>query len=287
MARQLPQREPFRESDLRKLDNIYKAAARKVLATFEGQTDFEQWRRTQILNEINAVLAQTNKDTATWLNSVLPDVYKRGTEDAIKQIKYLGAIPRNATIFSAIDKRSVEVLISETQQAFATSLTTVGKTAGQLLSQAVKDQIKLELATGRITGATRKQVSQAIIAQLKASGITGLVDKRGAQWTLERYSRMLALTKMMEARNTGMTNKALANGVDLVEITGGQSKHKACAKWEGKIVSLTGNTPGYPTLAEAQAEGIFHPGCQHHYNIVRLSLSSKTKAWDETLEQYS
>ena len=282
-----PQRQPFREKDLRTIDAIYKRAARNVLATFENQTDFEQWRRTQILNEINTVLAKTNKDTTAWLNEVLPDVYKRGSEDAIKQIKYLGAVPRNAAVFSAIDKRSVEVLISETQQAFATSLTTVGRTAGQALSQAVKDQIKIELATGRITGAARKQVSKAIVAQIKASGITGLIDKRGAQWTLERYSRMLALTKMMEARNTGMTNKALANGVDLVEITGGQSTHKVCAKWEGKIVSLTGNTPGYPTLADAQGEGLFHPGCQHHYNIVRLSLSSKTKAWDETLQQYS
>lgn len=286
MAKKLPQRQPYRESDLRKLESIYKHAARDVLATFEAQTDFEQWRRTQILNEINGILQRTNVATNAWLEEVLPAIYQRGTGDAIKQLKYLGALPRDATVFSTIDRRAVEVLISETQEAFATSLTTVGKTAGQLLSQAVKDQIKIELATGRITGATRKQVSSRIIAQIKAGGVTGLIDKRGATWTLERYSRMLALTKAMEARNTGMANKALANGVDLVEVTGGQSTHSVCAKYEGKIISLTGNTPGYPTLADAEAEGLFHPGCQHHYNIVRLSLASKTKAWDENLQRY-
>src|SRR5690606_18083284 len=32
-----------------------------------------------------------------------------------------------------------------------------------------------------------------------------------------------------------------------------------CRPWEGKVLSLTGRTPGYSTVAEARAAGLFHP----------------------------
>lgn len=36
-----------------------------------------------------------------------------------------------------------------------------------------------------------------------------------------------------------------------------------CAPWNGKVLSLTGQTPGYPTLEEAEGAGLFHPNCRH------------------------
>lgn len=282
----IPQREPFRESDLRKLESIYKRAGRNIMATFDAQTDFEQFRRAGIMRQIEQILADAGVETGQWLDEVLPDTYQRGTGDVLKQLAVINAPMREATAFNAIDRRAVEVLVSETQDAFATALTTVGRTAGQLLSQAVKDQITLEIAEGALTGAGRRAISDRVKASLKAGGVTGLVDKRGAKWELDRYAAMLARTKLMEARNTGVANKMLQNGYDLVEITGGNSTHSACAKWEYKIVSLTGKTPGYPTLADAKADGIFHPNCQHHYNIVHSNLAAMTKAYNPNTGLY-
>lgn len=37
--------------------------------------------------------------------------------------------------------------------------------------------------------------------------------------------------------------------------------------WGGKVLSLTGETPGYPTMAEAKAAGLFHPNCRHTYSL--------------------
>ena len=36
-----------------------------------------------------------------------------------------------------------------------------------------------------------------------------------------------------------------------------------CAPRNGKVLSLTGQTPGCPTLAEAEGAGLFHPNCRH------------------------
>lgn len=282
----IPQREPFREKDLRQLENIYKRAGRNIMATFDAQTDFEQFRRAGIMRQIEQILADAGVETGQWLDEVLPATYQRGTGDVIKQLGVINAPIREATAFNVIDQRAVAVLVSETQEAFATALTTVGRTAGQLLSQAVKDQITLEIAEGALTGAGRRAISDRVKASLKAGGVTGLVDKRGAKWELDRYAAMLARTKLMEARNTGVANKMLQNGYDLVEITGGNSTHAACAKWEYKIVSLMGKTEGYPTLADAKADGIFHPNCQHHYNIVHSNLAAMTKAYNPNTGLY-
>lgn len=282
----IPQREPFREKDLRQLENIYKRAGRNIMATFDEQTDFEQFRRAGIMRQIEQILADAGVETGQWLDEVLPATYQRGTGDVIKQLGVINAPIREATAFNVIDQRAVAVLVSETQEAFATALTTVGRTAGQLLSQAVKDQITLEIAEGALTGAGRRAISDRVKASLKAGGVTGLVDKRGAKWELDRYAAMLARTKLMEARNTGVANKMLQNGYDLVEITGGNSTHSACAKWEYKIVSLMGKTEGYPTLADAKADGIFHPNCQHHYNIVHSNLAAMTKAYNPNTGLY-
>lgn len=286
MPANIPTRQPFRESDLRKLESIYKRAGRNIMATYSGATDFEQWRRQQIIAQIDQILQDTGVETGKWLDEVLPDTYRRGTSDVLAQLGAIRAPITANNVFSAIDKRSVDVLVSETQEAFAAALTTVKNDTGKMINQVIKDQISLELAEGRITGATRAQVAKKIIAQFNASGIGALYDKRGAKWELERYASMLAKTKMMEARNTGMANKMLENGYDLVEITGGNSTHAACAKWEYKVVSLTGKTKGYKTLADAKADGIFHPNCQHHYNIVHSELAAMTKAYNPNTGKY-
>lgn len=36
---------------------------------------------------------------------------------------------------------------------------------------------------------------------------------------------------------------------------------------DGKVLSLTGETPGYPTMDEAKAAGLFHPNCRHLYGL--------------------
>ena len=68
----IPQREPFREKDLRQLENIYKRAGRSIMATFDEQTDFEQFRRAGIMRQIEQILADAGVETGQWLDEVLP-----------------------------------------------------------------------------------------------------------------------------------------------------------------------------------------------------------------------
>ena len=121
---------------------------------------------------------------------------------------------------------------------------------------------------------------------LEDAGLSSLIDKGGKEWTLDRYTEMLIRTKTVEARNAGLSNRILENDGDLVEVSSHGSECELCGPWEGQILSLTGKTPGYPTVDEATADGLFHPNCRHAINAIDLSISSKTRSFDEDSGKY-
>lgn len=281
-----PIRATLDEKELARLNSIYAEAIKRINQTIDGATDFGVARRVELLANIDSILAQTGQETGQWLDDVMPGAYQRGTVDALADLNRIKVGIKEASTFSVIDREAVKALISETQEAFAVSLTTVSRTASQVLSQAVKDQITVEMAAGRALGQTRVETASAIKSVLKSKGITGLVDKGGTPWSLDSYANMLARTKMVEARNTGVVNKMVQNGYDLVEVSLHFSDHQACAQYEGKILSITGNTPGYTTLAHAKENGLFHPNCRHQINAVKSSVAAITKAYDPTSKTY-
>lgn len=89
----------------------------------------------------------------------------------------------------------------------------------------------------------------------------------GKFWDPTAYSRMLARTAIADARRVSFRQRYLTNGVDVVRVVPNGTTHDVCARWEGRLLSLTGATPGIPTVAEAQAAGLFHPQCRHRYVV--------------------
>jgi hypothetical protein len=102
--------------------------------------------------------------------------------------------------------------------------------------------------------------------ELMKRGMTGFVDRAGRNWRLSNYSRMVIRTTTSEAGNRGVADAALAVGRDLVEIPNRHCHHhpddptNPCRALEGKVVSLSGRTPGYPVLFKLPP---FHPYCEH------------------------
>lgn len=99
------------------------------------------------------------------------------------------------------------------------------------------------------------------------NGITAFIDKRGRKWNMATYCEMLARTSTAQIFHQGKTNEYLAHGEDLVIVTHHTPTCDKCAKWGGKVLSLTGETKGYPTIDEARAAGLFHPNCRHTYSL--------------------
>jgi len=213
-------------------------------------------------------------------------MYKDGSTGAITQLKQIKAGYVVGADFTVIDKRAVAALLSDTQRAFAEAVTQVGRSAGRVLSKATKEGIKAQLAQDTVLGRTLAKRTTMIKGILKEQGITALKDARGVEWSLDRYSEMLVRTKMVEARNSGLANKMMQNGYDLVQVTSSRTRHYECAYWEGRVLSLTGGSKTYPSIADAEAAGLFHPNCQHAINAIPTNIAYDADIYDADKGEY-
>lgn len=264
---------------LKELARFYGTAIKQIEGEFRGATDFGLARRKAILANVRGALIQLKTQMDDWASVEIPSYYRDGINDAIKGLDKIG-IAAGTDQFTLVDRMAVQALVSDVQEGFAVSLEGVLRSSKRVLSVAEKEEIKQTLAQGVLTGEEQKRVAAQVKGVLQESGITSLTDKGGRNWDLDNYTQMLVRTKAVEARNTGLGNRMAENGFDLVQVSNHGSTHPECAAWEGEILSYTGKTPGYPTVADATAAGLFHPNCQHAINVITPELANKTNAYD-------
>ena len=112
-------------------------------------------------------------------------------------------------------------------------------------------------------GDTPRQAERAFLDGLKQRGITGFTDRAGRDWDLRVYANMVVQTVSQEAERHGCENRLLEMEHDLVQVIGPASGCDICETYVGKVLSLTGQTPGHTSVNTALDEGLFHPMCRH------------------------
>lgn len=248
--------------------------------------DYNVRRQLQLIDRIDAILNQLGAKTRDWLDQEVPKHYMYGTNDALKQMSRLKLPVKYDEAFGVIDREAVNALISDASLSFGNSLTTAKRSTQKVLTDASRREIRMRLAEGRIAGEAKNTIVDSIKSHFLEKGIIGLTDKAGRDWGIDRYANMLVQTKLTEARNTGMANKMAANGYDLVIISD-HGASDSCADYEGEVLSLTGATPGYKTIDEAQADShLFGPNCRHAMNAVVQDIEG-TVSWDSASRSYT
>ena len=119
-----------------------------------------------------------------------------------------------------------------------------------------------------LTGATRREVSKALLS--KAMEIPGFqfIDKAGTKWSLKSYFDTLARTELMNAARASYEDKCIDEGFDVMRLTTSGHSCEKCSAFEGRLFSLSGATPGLPTKQDLFDAGVFHPNCTHSYSLV-------------------
>lgn len=273
------------EAELARLTKTYEQAYLDIYGKIAKATPFGQANRRAILAQIEEILTDLGINTQAFIEENIPAYYEQGADEAVKQLNAIKAPINIKTGFNRIHRQAIEALVSDTASSFGESLSGVNRSAKAFMSQATKDSLTQQLATGQISGDALRTIQKNLKATLNEQGLSALVDKGGHNWTLDRYTEMLIRTKAVEARNTGLTNRLVENGYDLVQVSS-HGAIDACGAWEGKILSLTGETGKYPTLMDAKAGGLFHVNCRHAINGLTLDLARQTMAWNSTTGQY-
>jgi len=284
MATMYPKQVELNEQNLQKLVASLKKTHTQIVAEIKGATDFGVANRKQILAQIEKILEESGQDVQKWLEKEMPEYYKTGADHAVKQLDNIGAEVAVTKGFNKVHKETITALIDDSSRAFGESLSGVGRSANMILGKATREILTQEMAKGLTAGEALRTVKNQIVGMIEETGIGALVDKSGKTWQLDTYAEMLFRTKAVEARNRGLVNRVAENDYDLVQVSQHGGACDACEAWEGKILSVTGKTKGYETVADAEADGLFHPNCRHAINVIIPKLASMTKAYDNSQE---
>lgn len=270
----------IRDEHIQSLIDAYHQTYKNIVLTITSATEAGKIQKARVMASIKQQLTELGDNADKWISKEIPQYYLDGANIAVQDLKKMGVDLSGPKGLAPLNKEAIGYLVDDTRNSFGTALTTMSRSASGLLSSAVKQQLTMIMAEGTLTGAARKTVADAIVRQLEDSGISALIDSAGKSWDFDTYAEMLVRTKAVEARNSGLKDKMVQNGYDLVQVSDHGSDHPACADWEGEILSITGNTDGYATTDEAEADGLMHPNCEHAYNVIEPDLAAQTEAYD-------
>ncbi len=197
------------------------------------------------------------KSFKSGLTENMQDFYNKAVEDMMKMGRRHAILGKpNTRIVQNYMDSSFEEIAMRTQRMSFDHI------------RALRSMSADVLRTASITGASREQVTRDFLARAQEIPGFKFTAANGAEWSNEAYFKMLARTELMNAGRAAYDQKCADEGCDLVELDFSGNCCDACARWEGKQFSLTGATKGYPTKADLEADGVFHPNCTHRYSAV-------------------
>lgn len=197
------------------------------------------------IDEANATFRQLAK---RYMDKAIPDVDM--SEAAQTTLKRAGAFHETANVKLTTYVQMVSKLTESAEQF-----------RGRIQAKITEDE-----HNGLTT--TVSDLKEYIKAELKAGRGLIIDYKNGAKMPVDKYAEMLARTTRTETQNIAMLGKSLDDGNDLVECSTISPTCPTCAVYQGRIYSISGNTPGYPALyktAFRNGYSCIHPNCRHQF----------------------
>ncbi|WP_313429826.1 phage minor capsid protein [Siminovitchia terrae] len=228
----------------------------------------------KLVNDIGYLLDQFG----VAVDQVIPDAiikhYFGGVDSATKALEESKIKPR--PMQRKIHMEAVQSIMDDTMMDMHAAIRTAKKSAAKSVSNAINN-VKGDIAKGIITGDTRKVIQKRVAESFQKDGLTAFVTVDGKKLPLDFYSMTVTRTKMRDAAVTGSVERYKENDQDLVQIIENSDTCPVCARYRGLVVSLTGETPGYPVVGK---NGIqlppYHPNCRG--SVRPFVLEFKTEA---------
>ena len=272
-----PKKEPFRrvsgDEQATRLIALYKRAEKEIStkllqAVMKAGTKkaLSVRRLEQELKAVYKMLDELKKAGESVSVEMVTAAFSGGIRVARKQLEAAGVIEKGTIVaeMGGVHEKAMKVYSSMIGERLADVVTTAGRTTADIYRQLELDSI----LTGTVSGyETINSKIREMEKTGEAQGLVAFVDRSGREWNMSTYVEMLARTTVMKIHNEAVKNEFIAHGEDLVIISYHLPTCEMCKPWNGKIVSLTGATKDYPTMTEAEADGLFHPNCRHAFSL--------------------
>lgn len=255
------------------------------------------------IDEIIKEVATTKETSSTYWNSILvrirsayeaarqestefilthgADLYAERIKEEITRLKYKELVPAGSISYKEFIsknsvKQSLKSILSETVATMAAGFLSGEKTLTRLanLTQQInlsEKQVEKAIASGYETGGSATASQKALQKELMKKALDGksitIVNRNGntEKWKISTYAEMVTRVKLQEAAAQAVINTAVEVGSDLVQVSAHNTLCDVCAKYEGKIFSLSGKDKRFPPATELPP---FHPNCMHSLTVV-------------------
>lgn len=237
-------------------DKMLMAVAKRVSKgiTTEGWNE-TKLKDTQVLKkEIEAILNDTTKLSHSMVSKGIIKAYKSGYAEVG------GKAGVHKSILDKLDiPMNLKMLVLSTNNLLDNASFQVLRKANDAYQE-----VMAHATTGLLAGTdTRIQASQKMLNEFASKGITSFVDKVGRNWDLGSYAEMCARTVGSHAALQGHIDRQVEVGEDLVKVSTIGTTCPICQRWQGVVLSISGNSPKYHSVEEARESGLFHPNCKH------------------------
>lgn len=257
------------ENLAQKVVSLYADAERVLLARIARALakgiEAPEWVELKLLEvqflkrQTAALVASLGDRAAAEVAVALAEAYNRGGASAAADLAALLKVTLAEVSAPLVGLPPVELLISEAMR----KLIAANKRGELVVVEAFRSIVTETAAQVLIGTETRRQAAQAALDRFAARSITGFVDRAGRGWNLESYTEMVMRTSCGNAAVEGHIDRLQANGFDLVIVSDAPKECPLCTEWEGKVLSLSGSDPRYPSLDQARSDGLHHPNCRH------------------------
>lgn len=215
--------------------------------------------RTEHRRRVNEQIKDFNGKVRPLAEASIADAFRRGNGSAEGRLDKLPGQRRH----SRINEQAIGILVDNLTGSLTDAATQIGRRADDVFRRE-----GLRQALGQIDNELPESLAaKQMRERLEREGMVTFRDKAGRHWNLLSYARMVVRTTTAEAQNQGVAAQMMARGYDLVEIIGhkGCDHHPndpnhPCVRLPGKILSLTGATPGYEKLESLPP---WNPNCEH------------------------
>jgi len=221
-----------------------------------------------------------------WANITIPSLYYEGMTNAVNASIKGGQVYEFNQSFVSLHQEALEALISQSYTYTSKIAQGIQDTGTRALTFAEQEKIKAEIGKGLVTGADQNTIAKGVASVLKQSQATAVVSVSGRRQGIDTYASTVARSILTDAQWQGTSNTIIQEGYDLVQVSDHFGECALCRPYENEVLSLTGRTKGYTTLAEATSNGLKHPNCRHSISPFTEGLAEVSKVWDTETQSY-
>lgn len=215
-------------------------------------------RKEMLLRQIEEIIADLTGQAGQQTAALIGDEYRAGAAGAVQQITSAGVAREmiEDTLKPLIHQRAAQEIMDEAFYSILEASDNMSADAKRRIEDAVRTANERSLTEG----ISRREATKQAIADTNNRGITGIVAKNGAQIPADKYMAGVVHYHQRKAHVTGAENMITQNGLDLIYVNFVGITCEFCAKYQGRVYSISGNDPRFPKL---EIRPPYHSHCVH------------------------